>query len=55
MFTLAINTNNQAFDDYASEELKRILIHIADCVDYGEVSGIVRDINGNKVGSWSIE
>ena len=34
-------------------ELKRILKKICEKLEYGETSGTIMDINGNKVGQWS--
>ena len=34
-------------------ELKRILKEICEKLEYGETSGSILDINGNKVGKWS--
>ena len=47
-----IETENEAFDN--PSELPRILLEIVDRINQGETQGIIRDINGNKVGSWEI-
>lgn len=64
MFKLTINTGNTAFhdeynDDKAydkyceAEEISRILKEVIDKLEYGCESGVLIDINGNKVGEWS--
>lgn len=62
MFKCEIKTGNAAFcDPYTGEEnnmdealeLKRILKKICEKLEYGETSGTIMDINGNKVGQWS--
>ena len=62
MFKCEIETGNAAFcDPYTGEEnnmdealeLKRILKEICEKLEYGETSGTIMDINGNKVGKWS--
>lgn len=58
MFKLEIETGNAAFDDDAGPELARILRELADRLSPGLPSGEggapLRDINGNKVGAWSL-
>ena len=56
-FTLKINMDNAAFDRGEGRELARLLRAVAKRVDEtgaGENDGTIRDINGNKVGSWEI-
>lgn len=62
MFKCEIKTGNAAFcDPYTGEknnmdealELKRILKEICEKLEYGETSGTIMDINGNKIGQWS--
>lgn len=59
MFTLTINTDNAAFEDKAvGFEVARILHALAnDLEDCGpdHVTKMLRDINGNTVGSWTLE
>lgn len=58
MFTLKIETDNAAFGDgnITDEryELARILREVAKRLESGEDSGAVRDVNGNKVGQFSL-
>lgn len=49
------STDNAAFDEYGVyEEVKRILDNIADDIRIGCDCGSIMDINGNKIGSWSL-
>lgn len=63
MFRIEISTEGAAFknqytgenDDYeCGTELKRVMSKVAKDVMHGETSGKVRDVNGNTVGSWSM-
>lgn len=55
MFRLTINTDNAAFSEDMRVELARILHTIALNVerDALRTDVPVRDVNGNKVGTWS--
>lgn len=55
MFKLEIDTGNAAFD-YGDKgyEIARILRDIAAKVENGADSGSVRDLNGNKVGTFEV-
>ena len=50
MFTLHIDTDNDAFVDEPATEIARILESLAKRVRDGETGGRLRDINGNTVG-----
>ena len=50
---IKFNTENAAFD-YGRQEIARILREIADSVEIGRQSAFIIDINGNKVGRWSL-
>ena len=66
MLKIEINTENAAFqsqwgaadkwdDMYCrNEEVKRILKNVCNQMDNGKTSGSCIDINGNKVGEWSL-
>ena len=55
-FQLEFDTGNAAFeDDNLRPEIARILGEIAEHVEGGYVEGVIRDINGNKVGNWSMD
>lgn len=63
--TISINTDNAAFnvdaetrwerDYYRNEEIKRVLKNVCNQLDNGKTSGSCIDINGNKVGKWSLD
>jgi hypothetical protein len=56
-FKLKIKTGNAAFAEDGNDgknEVARILREIADSLESGFDAHTVRDINGNKVGEWSI-
>ena len=52
---IEFNTGNAAFEDGCWEEIDRILKDISDKVRLGYEYGPVRDINGNKIGQWSLD
>ena len=51
---IEFKTSNAAFDEYGFEEVKRILEDISNKVEYGHTSGVIMDINGNKIGEWEM-
>lgn len=56
-FTVKFTTDNAAFDgpDY-SQEVARILRQAVDAIEQSsQVTGQCRDINGNRIGYWSLE
>lgn len=56
MFKLSFKTGNVAFEDGNKEqEIARILEEIANKILNGYDSGKVMDINGNSIGSWSVD
>ena len=63
MFHVQVDTGGAAFrDPYTGEEslehegieVKRLMAGIAEQIDAGKHGGILLDINGNRVGSWSM-
>lgn len=52
MFSFTIRTDNDAFDDDRNAEISRLLDEAAQRVRRGDVSGMLRDANGNTVGSY---
>lgn len=57
MFKVEFETSNAAFDDEndgnSREEIRRILRGISfDVYENGETGGMIRDSNGNRIGSW---
>lgn len=56
MFKLQIRTANAAFEDGDTAELARILKEVAVIVrDEERTHGVVFDVNGARVGAWSLE
>lgn len=62
MFKLEIKTGGAAFrDPFSGEEdevmeaveIRRLLAKVSCELEHGRSSGVIMDINGNKVGSWS--
>lgn len=54
MFKIEIKTGNAAFEDSPEYEVKRILKEVIVKMENGYDSGVCMDINGNKVGEWSL-
>lgn len=63
MFKLEFTTSNAAFNDpFTGEENKadkanetvRIINRISKEISIGKTSGVVMDINGNKIGEWEL-
>lgn len=52
---IEFKTGNAAFDEYGDREVRRILEKIADDIESGHTSGVIMDINGNKIGHWELE
>ena len=52
---IEFSTDNAAFDEYGVyEETNRILKVIAEYIRIGCDCGSIMDINGNKIGEWSL-
>lgn len=49
---LVITTGNEAFRDPG--ELPRLLRKVADQIERGRAEGRIMDVNGNRVGAWSL-
>jgi hypothetical protein len=57
MFSLTIDTENAAFARDPSNEIRRILLELANRIEpcpTGEGRGNLRDLNGNTVGRWEL-
>lgn len=67
MFKMTIDTGNAAFRneygetdeemeqlDPSSWELRRILKEVEDNLESGSTQGKIFDVNGNRVGEWSL-
>lgn len=52
MFSLKINTDNAAFE-HPELEIARLLRQTADKLELSTRTGVIRDINGNTVGSYA--
>ena len=56
MFTLKIKTGGAAFQgDCSNQELRRLLKCIEALLEEGITSGVLLDVNGNRVGEWRNE
>jgi len=53
LFELKFDTDNAAFADNKDQEVQRILNDIANDVLLKN-EGTIRDINGNKIGTWKL-
>ena len=51
---IEFNTSNAAFDECVEFEVCRIIKTIIDKIEHGYTYGSIMDINGNKIGSWSL-
>jgi hypothetical protein len=54
MFRLEFKTSNAAFGEDEAQEVARILHGVGDQVLLGVLGGPVYDLNGNRVGSFSL-
>jgi len=58
VFTLRIDTDNDAFSaDEGRDEVARILRNLAEILwtkGPGDDTGLLRDVNGNTVGTWTM-
>jgi hypothetical protein len=52
---LEFETDNAAFDEYPAGEASQILKEVADRIVSGDLSGDIRDVNGNKIGHYELE
>ena len=55
---IQFSTEGAAFIEYGylgrAEEIKRILDTISEKVELGHEDGVIMDVNGNKIGGWSL-
>ncbi len=54
-FELKIESENAAFADFPSMETARLLRQTAYKLLDGSDSGVLMDINGNRVGDWDLD
>ena len=58
MFTLKFHTDNDAFqaeDRLDTDEVARVLKRVIATVRAGSIMAPIHDVNGNTIGSWSLE
>lgn len=55
MFKLEFETENDAFAYGTPEEVATYLRAVADKLEAGSWSGLLRDVNGNTIGSYSLD
>ncbi len=55
MFTITINTENDAFQDNKNAEIARILRDLAERIEAREIPVRLMDINGNACGTVTVE
>lgn len=56
MLKLAIETTNDAFSGgWAATECARILRDLAERIENGATQGKLHDVNGNRVGSFTLK
>lgn len=51
---IEFKTSGSAFDEYGDQEVKRILEKIIEQVEMGYSQAVIMDINGNRIGEWSL-
>lgn len=52
---IVFDTDNASFDDVGlKKEISSILKDICKRVDFGQIEGRIRDLNGNTIGSWDL-
>lgn len=54
-FSMEIESGNAAFTEDAPGEVCRILEHVKTAVELNACGGVLHDINGNSVGTWSFD
>ena len=54
MFTLSIETKNEAFNIHEGMELARLLREVASKVERELEFATINDSNGNRVGFWTV-
>lgn len=54
-FTMDIESYGQQTEDDPHGLTRDLLRKVASAVDTGHVSGTLKDVNGNTVGSWKLE
>lgn len=53
---IEFSTSNIAFEEYGYlEHIQKILNDISDKIWDGQTYGPIMDVNGNKIGQWSLD
>jgi len=55
MFKIEFSTSNAVFASEPDDECARILCAVAKRVEAGFSNGPVVDVNGNRIGYWSLD
>ena len=55
MFSISFDTDNDEFSRHPEVGIVRILREIAKRIADGETEGSIRDVNGNRIGSFRME
>lgn len=55
MLKIDFSTDNDAFCEAPATETARILRKTARLIELGELEGPVFDVNGNKIGSYTLD
>lgn len=50
---IEFKTDNAAFEDYRNFGIATILNGIAYQIRDGQTEGVIRDVNGNAIGTWT--
>ena len=52
---ITFNTDNAAFEHYGMAfQVRHIFQDILGEIECGQTSGVIMDLNGNKIGKWEI-
>lgn len=54
MFEIQIATDNDAFTEDPGWEVARCLRDVLEALENGRTAGTVLDVNGNRVGTWTL-
>ena len=53
--TSVVNRKGEHPLDGCGSEVRRLLSYVSACIEVGINDGVLRDVNGNKVGEWRYE
>lgn len=54
-FRIDVTGSGAALEDDPKGEVVRMLKDVASAIEHGRESGILRDINGNRAGTWWLD